>query len=77
MTGTLMNAFAVLVGASMGTLIGERLPGRFRQTVMATVGLMTLLIGFQMALGITRIRVANMLPALAIAPFLTILSGQV
>jgi uncharacterized protein len=39
------------VGASTGTLIGERLPERFRQTVMHAVGLMTLLIGFQMALG--------------------------
>ncbi|MCL4531794.1 MAG: DUF554 domain-containing protein, partial [Actinobacteria bacterium] len=32
-------------------LVGERLPERFRQTVMQAIGLMTLLIGFQMALG--------------------------
>jgi uncharacterized protein len=51
MTGTLINVAAVLLGASIGTLIGERLPDRFRQTVMHAVGLMTLLIGFQMALG--------------------------
>lgn len=51
MIGTLINVSAVLMGGSMGTLIGERLPDRFRQTVMHAVGLMTLLIGFQMALG--------------------------
>jgi len=51
MTGTLLNVATVLAGGSVGALAGERLPERFRQTVMQAIGLMTLLIGFQMALG--------------------------
>ena len=51
MTGTLLNVATVLLGGSVGALAGERLPERFRQTVMQAIGLMTLLIGFQMALG--------------------------
>ncbi len=51
MSGTLLNVGTVLLGGSIGALVGERLPERFRQTVMQAIGLMTLLIGFQMALG--------------------------
>ena len=51
MTGTLLNVATVLLGGSIGALVGDRLPERFRQTVMQAIGLMTLLIGFQMALG--------------------------
>lgn len=51
MTGTFINVSTVLVGGTVGALIGVRLPERFRQTVMHAIGLMTLLIGFQMALG--------------------------
>lgn len=50
MTGTLINAAAVVVAGIVGTLLGDRLPGRVRQTVMAGIGLTTLLIGVQMAL---------------------------
>jgi uncharacterized protein len=51
MIGTLLNTTTVILGGSIGALIGGRLPERFRQTVMQAIGLMTLLIGFQMALG--------------------------
>ena len=51
MTGTFLNVSTVIVGGSIGALAGERLPERYRQTVMQAIGLMTLLIGFQMALG--------------------------
>ena len=51
MTGTILNVSTVLVGGTVGAVIGERLPNRFRETVMHAIGLMTLLIGFQMALG--------------------------
>src|SRR5512133_1047500 len=51
MTGTFLNVFTVVLGGSIGALAGERLPERFRQTLMQAIGLMTLLIGFQMALG--------------------------
>ena len=51
MTGTFLNVSTVLLGGAVGAIVGERLPDRFRQTVMHAIGLMTLLIGFQMALG--------------------------
>ena len=50
MTGTLINAAAVITAGVLGTLLGDRLPERVRQTVMAGIGLTTLLIGAQMAL---------------------------
>lgn len=50
MTGTLINIIAVLVGGTLGLLIGNRLPDRTRQTVMSGIGLVTLVIGLQMAL---------------------------
>ncbi|MHB0868190.1 MAG: DUF554 domain-containing protein [Chloroflexota bacterium] len=50
MTGTFLNVSTVLLGGTIGALVGERLPDRFRQTVMHAIGLMTLMIGLQMAL---------------------------
>lgn len=50
MTGTIINTAAVLAGGSAGVLLGNRLPEKMRQTVMAGIGLTTLLIGAQMAL---------------------------
>ncbi len=50
MTGTILNVTTVLVGGTVGALVGERLPDRFKETAMHAIGLMTLLIGFQMAL---------------------------
>ena len=45
--GTLANVAAVLAGASIGALAGARIPERFRTTIMATLGLVTLTIGFR------------------------------
>ncbi|HVM12436.1 MAG TPA: DUF554 domain-containing protein, partial [Actinomycetota bacterium] len=45
MTGTLINAAAVLVGTVLGVLIGDRLPERIRETVFHALGLVTLLMG--------------------------------
>jgi uncharacterized protein len=45
--GTLINTFAVLVGAGIGTLVGARLPERMRQTAMHAVGVVTVLVGIQ------------------------------
>jgi uncharacterized protein len=59
-TGTLLNAAAVLVGTTIGTLLGNRLPERVRDIAMQGVGLVTLLIGTQMAL-----QVQNLLIVLA------------
>jgi uncharacterized membrane protein YqgA involved in biofilm formation len=45
--GTIINTFAVLVGASIGTLVGARLPEGMRQTAMHAIGLVTVLVGIQ------------------------------
>ncbi len=50
MTGTLLNVVAVLVGTTIGSLLGDRLAHRVREIVLQGVGLVTLLIGMQMAL---------------------------
>jgi uncharacterized protein len=43
--GTVVNVIAVLVGSSVGLLLGARLPIRTRDTVTDALGLVTLLIG--------------------------------
>lgn len=49
--GTLVNVTAVLVGSSLGMLIGRKLPERFRQVVLVGLGLFTLALGVHLALG--------------------------
>ena len=49
MTGTIINMITVFIGGSLGMLFGARLPERVRQTVVAGLGLFTLVIGVQMA----------------------------
>ena len=43
--GTAINVVAVLVGGSLGTLAGARMPLRMRETAMQAIGITTLLIG--------------------------------
>src|SRR5215217_6919326 len=43
--GTTINVVAVLVGGSIGTLVGARLPEAMRRTAMQAIGLVTLLVG--------------------------------
>jgi uncharacterized membrane protein YqgA involved in biofilm formation len=50
MTGTLINIATILVGGSLGLLFGARLPDRMRQTVVAGLGLFTLVMGVRMFL---------------------------
>lgn len=50
MTGTLLNIATVLLGGGAGTAIGHRLPEQMRETVMHGLGLVTLLVGLDMAL---------------------------
>lgn len=50
MTGTLLNVATVLIGATIGVLLGARFPERIRQTVMAALGIMTLIVGVSMAI---------------------------
>ena len=50
MTGTLLNVATVLLGTLIGTLIGDRLPERLRRRVLDGLGLVTLIIGVDLAL---------------------------
>jgi uncharacterized membrane protein YqgA involved in biofilm formation len=45
MTGTIINAITVLIGGVLGTLLGNRFPTRMQETVFASLGLFTLVIG--------------------------------
>ena len=49
-SGTLLNALTVLIGGSLGLLVGGRMPERFQSIIISGVGLTTLLIGMQNAL---------------------------
>jgi len=50
MTGTLLNIIAILIGGSLGMMIGARLPEHIRHTVVAGLGLFTAAMGIQMFL---------------------------
>jgi uncharacterized membrane protein YqgA involved in biofilm formation len=49
MKGTLVNTATVLLGSTLGLLIGSRLSDKIKTMVMHALGLSTLLIGMQMA----------------------------
>ena len=46
--GTLLNVVTVLIGASIGARLGNRMPTRLRETVMHGLGLFTLVMGMQL-----------------------------
>jgi uncharacterized membrane protein YqgA involved in biofilm formation len=50
MTGTILNVITVLIGGSLGTALGQRLPEKTRQTVMHGLGLVTIAVGLRMTL---------------------------
>ena len=50
MIGTLINIIAVIVGGSLGTLLGGRLPERSRETVLHGIGLVTLVLGIHLTM---------------------------
>lgn len=50
MTGTIINAVAILVGSIIGIVLNTKLPKRFIQIVFQGIGLFTLSIGMFMAL---------------------------
>ncbi len=50
MTGTLLNAGAILAGSMIGLAAGRHLPERLKTTAMQGLGLSVILIGLQMAL---------------------------
>ncbi len=50
MTGTFLNVAAVLAGTAIGVLVGGRLPAGLQQRVLAGLGLVTAVIGVDLAL---------------------------
>lgn len=49
MTGTILNIVTVLIGSALGVMLGGRLSDSMRETVLRGLGLVTLVIGLQMA----------------------------
>ncbi|HEC21367.1 MAG TPA: DUF554 domain-containing protein [Chloroflexi bacterium] len=49
MTGTIINIITVLLGSALGVTLGGRLTDNMRETVLRGLGLVTLVIGIQMA----------------------------
>jgi uncharacterized membrane protein YqgA involved in biofilm formation len=50
MTGTFINVIAILAGTLVGALVGDRLPDRLRRRVLDGLGLITLVLGVDLAL---------------------------
>lgn len=50
MTGTILNAVAIIAGSLIGIMLGNRLPEKVRETVLNGLGLMVLVVGLSMAL---------------------------
>jgi uncharacterized membrane protein YqgA involved in biofilm formation len=50
MIGTIINVVTVLIGGLLGSFLGNRLPEKMRQTVISGLGLVTSVVGMQMAL---------------------------
>lgn len=49
MTGTFINVCAIIAGTAIGSTAGPRLPARIRRNVLYGIGLVVILMGFQMA----------------------------
>ena len=50
MTGTLINIATVTIGGTLGAVLGDKLPERFRNTVFQGIGLVVLSVGMSMSL---------------------------
>lgn len=50
MVGTLLNVATILIGGTLGLLLGKKLPDRLRQTVISGLGLFTMAYGISMFL---------------------------
>src|SRR5437867_3764532 len=58
-SGTLLNMATVLVGGTLGLLLGGRLPERLQGIVMQGLGLAVLLIGTQNALEVQKVQLTG------------------
>jgi len=50
LSGTILNVVTVLIGTTLGLLVGSRMPARIQQTLTDGLGLFVLAIGFALAL---------------------------
>jgi uncharacterized membrane protein YqgA involved in biofilm formation len=50
MIGTIINVITVLIGGTLGTLLGHRFPARMQETILASLGLFTVVIAIDSAL---------------------------
>jgi uncharacterized membrane protein YqgA involved in biofilm formation len=50
MIGTIINVVTVLIGGTLGTVLGHRFPARMQETILASLGLFTLIIAIDSAL---------------------------
>ena len=55
MIGTLINTAAVIVGSLSGLLIGRRIPARFLGFITQAIGIITLILGVQMAMNMVSV----------------------
>ncbi|AEE14365.1 protein of unknown function DUF554 [Thermodesulfobium narugense DSM 14796] len=55
MTGTIINAFSVIIGSSIGLVMGSRLAEKYKNIVINAISLVTLLIGLKLALEVKSI----------------------
>lgn len=63
MTGTLLNMLTIILGSTIGLLIGNRLPKKIQESVVTGLGFVTLAIGVQGAIGSGNV----LIPLLSIA----------
>ena len=50
MNGTLLNIASILIGSLIGIAVGDRLPAKMQESIMAGLGLVTVVVGLQNAL---------------------------
>jgi uncharacterized membrane protein YqgA involved in biofilm formation len=72
--GTALNVLAVLIGGTVGTLLGDRLPARVRDVVTDGLGLITLVVG---GLNAAAVVDANLVDAVGVGVPLLIVLGSV
>jgi uncharacterized protein len=72
--GTALNVLAVLIGGTVGTLLGDRMPARVRDVVTDGLGLITLVVG---GLNAAAVVDANLVDAVGVGVPLLIVLGSV
>jgi uncharacterized membrane protein YqgA involved in biofilm formation len=70
--GTLINTISVIIGSSIGVISGPRLPGRIRDTVIASLGVFTLVVGVSLFIDSMNVEGENVL-----IPLLSLLIGGI